>query len=297
MEKQEKIQLAYSDYRTSTSAYLSKVQASSEFSDVTLACEGDILVPAHKLILSAGSSLFESLLSKFGSHPHQLLYLRGVKKDHLEEVLSFIYNGEASIPKLQLDAFLVLARDLGVRGFDEEDQNNDTVAKIDDIYLGNNVNRDKDGEKANVINKVEHIEAMPYSDTVVKPETEIIQSNHLLHISSEENISTSMWSMSNEDGFNLRRSPFYLGGFFNRLGKSEASCTTCQSVLRTTDGNTEGLKNHLLRKHLSKFAKFEEFKQKVVKKRDALRKEKDRYKRGNKDHSYGMYKGKICDGQ
>ena len=103
--------------------------------------------------------------------------------------------------------------------------------------------------------------------------------------------------MSKEDGFNLRRSPFYLGGFFTRLGKAKARCTSCQSVLRTTDGNTEGLKNHMLRKHISKFAEFEDFKQKVVKKRDALRKEKDRYKRGNKDNSYGRYKGKLCDGQ
>ena len=134
---------------------------------------------------------------------------------------------------------------------------------------------------------------MPYSEMVIKPETEKIQSNHLLHIFSEDNISFSMWFLSNEDGFNLRRSPFYLGGFFTRLGKTEATCTSCQSILRTTDGNTEGLKNHMLRKHISKFAEFEEFKQKVIKKRDALRKKKDRYKRGNKDNSFGRYTGKL----
>ena len=291
MEKQEKIQLAYSEFRTSTSAYLSKIQVSHEFSDVTLACEDDILVPAHKVILSAGSSLFESFLSKFGSHPHPLIYLRGVRKAHLENILSFLYTGEASVQKLQLDAFLTLARELGVRGFDEEDQNNEKVTSLDGIYT------DKNGEEANEINQVEHVELMPYSETVIKPETEKILSNHLLPDISENNISTLMWSMSNEDGFNLRRSPFYLGGFFTRLGKAEASCNTCQSVLRTTDGNTEGLKNHMLRKHISKFAEFEEFKQKVIEKRDDLRNRKDRYKIGNKDTSHGRYKGKLSDGQ
>ena len=60
---------------------------------------------------------------------------------------------------------------------------------------------------------------MPYSETVIEPETEKIQSNHSLPIFSEDNISTSMWSMSNEDGFNLRRSPFYLGGHLYFLSK------------------------------------------------------------------------------
>ena len=147
MEKQEKIQLAYSEFRTSTSAYLSKIQASREFSDVTLACEGDIQIPAHKLILYSGSSLFESLLSKFGSHPHSLIYLRGITKELLDEILSFIYTGEASIPKVQLDAFLNLARDLGVRGFDEEDQYNENVKNPDGIFTGSNVNDDREEAK------------------------------------------------------------------------------------------------------------------------------------------------------
>ena len=139
---------------------------SHEISDVTLACEDDLLVPAHKFILSAGSSLFESFLSRFGSHPHPLIYLRGVRKAHLENILSFLYTGEASVQKLQLDAFLTLARDLGVRGFDEEDQNNEKVTSVDGIYRGQNA------EEANEVNQVEHVELMPYSETVIKPETE-----------------------------------------------------------------------------------------------------------------------------
>ena len=89
--------------------------------DVSLACEEGKVVQAHKVILSACSSFFRSVLEK---HPHQhpLLYLRGVKYDDLVAILDFMYAGEVNVAQDQLPAFLKSAEKLKVKGLAEAPQ-------------------------------------------------------------------------------------------------------------------------------------------------------------------------------
>ena len=54
---------------------------------------------------------------------HPYLYLRGMKKKHLEAILGFLYKGETSVHKTNLDSFLALDRELWVRGFCEAVEN------------------------------------------------------------------------------------------------------------------------------------------------------------------------------
>ena len=72
----EHIKLTWSEYQTSTSSFLSGALDSHVFCDVTLACDDDNYVEAHRIIISAGSQFFESVLSKMGRNPHPLIYLR-----------------------------------------------------------------------------------------------------------------------------------------------------------------------------------------------------------------------------
>jgi len=83
--------------------------------DVSLACEEGKVVQAHKVILSACSSFFRSVLEK---HPHQhpLLYLRGVKYDDLVAILDFMYQGEVNVKQEEVNSFLAVAEDLNVKG-------------------------------------------------------------------------------------------------------------------------------------------------------------------------------------
>ena len=84
-------------FSVKNSSKLQNVRTSHEFSDVTLACEDECLVKAHRIILASGSLFFQKLLSRLGGHPQPLLYLRGVTGRELESVLDFLYNGEARV--------------------------------------------------------------------------------------------------------------------------------------------------------------------------------------------------------
>ena len=55
------------------------------FSDMTLVCD-DGEFAAHRFILSSSSAFFRSLLLRH-THPHPLLYIRGVSRENLMNVL------------------------------------------------------------------------------------------------------------------------------------------------------------------------------------------------------------------
>ena len=113
------INLTWDSFQANIPQNFQNVRLSHEFSDVTLACEDECLVKAHRIILASGSLFFEKLLSRLGVHPQPLLYLRGVTGRELELVLDFLYHGEARISQGGLQAFLGLAQELGVRGLME----------------------------------------------------------------------------------------------------------------------------------------------------------------------------------
>ncbi|XP_065341985.1 zinc finger protein 574-like isoform X2 [Cloeon dipterum] len=85
--------------------------------DVTLACEGHSL-RAHKVVLSACSSFFQSL---FVDHPdrHPIVILKDVKFSELKTLLEFMYKGEVNVEYGQLSALLQTAESLRVKGLVE----------------------------------------------------------------------------------------------------------------------------------------------------------------------------------
>ena len=115
MKPKDDLKMLWSDFQENTTKYMPHVRSNHDFSDMTLAGDDLELFPAHRLILSAGSEFFETIMRKTGGQP--VLYLRGVSREELEVILAFLYTGETRVHKLRLDSFLALARDLGVRGF------------------------------------------------------------------------------------------------------------------------------------------------------------------------------------
>ena len=66
MKSKDDLQMVWSEFLTNTVKSLSSIQVTHDFSDVTLACDNAELVQAHRFILSAGSSFFETILRKTG---------------------------------------------------------------------------------------------------------------------------------------------------------------------------------------------------------------------------------------
>ena len=74
---EEKFCLRWNDFETNISTAFKELKDDKDFFDITLACAGERQVQAHKVILSACSPFFKSIL-KTHNHQHPLVYLKGV---------------------------------------------------------------------------------------------------------------------------------------------------------------------------------------------------------------------------
>ena len=104
----------HQDYATSTIAQL---RDEEDFFDVTLVCDENYQIEAHKVILSAYSQFFNSILKK-NKNSHPLIYIKGSSARLLNAVIDFIYKGEVNIFEADCQDFIALATDLNVKGLE-----------------------------------------------------------------------------------------------------------------------------------------------------------------------------------
>ena len=138
-QSSEKFCLKWKDFQTNIAASFLDLRSDTEFSDVTLVCEEDHRIEAHRVILTACSPFFRNILKK-SKHSHPLIYMRGIKAKDLVAIVDFIYHGEANIFQEDLDGFLALAEELQLKGlsgpqkeaFEERDKET-TKSKITNL--------------------------------------------------------------------------------------------------------------------------------------------------------------------
>jgi len=111
----EKFCLKWNDFEANISHAFRDIRDAKDFLDVTLVCEEDEQLQAHKVILSACSPFFRKILQR-NPHQHPLLYLKGVKFADLQSVLNFMYHGEVNVAQDELNSFLAVAEELKVKG-------------------------------------------------------------------------------------------------------------------------------------------------------------------------------------
>ena len=159
----------------------------NDFTDVTLACE-DQSIAAHKVILSASSPFFHSLL-KAHPCPQPLVYMRGVKAKDLMAMVELIYHGEASLLQEQLERFLTLADQLKLKGMTKNYQTHSedktaleyrtTVSALTEEYLDHSqkktVSKKEKTNNKSMLPKVKKEESRKYEGPVgrafIDPET------------------------------------------------------------------------------------------------------------------------------
>ena len=116
----DKFCLRWNDFENNISNSFKDLRDDKDFFDVTLACNGNKL-QAHKVILSACSPFFRSILKK-NPYPHPLLYLKGVQYEEIQSVLTFMYHGEVNVAQEDLNTFLAVAEDLEVKGLTQSNK-------------------------------------------------------------------------------------------------------------------------------------------------------------------------------
>lgn len=127
---EDKFFLKWGNHEKNIAEALKSLNSDGAFYDVSIACEGRIL-ETHKLILAASSSVFGQILTQF-SHPHPMIYLRGIKASDMNALLHFMYCGEVSVEQDQLQSFLAAAEELKVQGLgsnNREEFQNQVIVK------------------------------------------------------------------------------------------------------------------------------------------------------------------------
>jgi len=105
------------NFPANLSASLGSLLSGSQLCDVTLVCD-DGQLSAHKVILAASSNFFSSVF-QMNPHNHPLMYLRGVKTEHMQCLLQFLYAGTTTMKTEDVPSFLAMAADLKIMGLME----------------------------------------------------------------------------------------------------------------------------------------------------------------------------------
>ena len=111
----DKFGLKWNDFQQNIISSYNGLRTELDYSDVTLVCEGDHHIEAHKVIITASSQFFKTVLKR-NKHPYPMIYMKGVKAKIMEAIIDFIYNGEVNVYQEDLDGFLALAEEIQLKG-------------------------------------------------------------------------------------------------------------------------------------------------------------------------------------
>ncbi|XP_055629801.1 uncharacterized protein LOC129770692 isoform X2 [Toxorhynchites rutilus septentrionalis] len=110
--------LRWNNHQSNLLGVFSQLLQDESLVDVTLACSEGASIRAHKVVLSACSSYFQTL---FLDHParHPIVILKDVRFAELRTLVDFMYKGEVNVEYCQLSALLKTAESLKVKGLAE----------------------------------------------------------------------------------------------------------------------------------------------------------------------------------
>ena len=131
----EMVAVSWNDFTTTASNTVRNLYCDHDFVDVTIACEGEKQIKAHKVILSSSSSFFRNILVQ-NPHEHPLICLAGVKYDQIQKIVEYMYLGEVKIAQTDVSTFIELGRELQIGGIIDELFENDTATAIPESDAG-----------------------------------------------------------------------------------------------------------------------------------------------------------------
>ena len=113
--------LKWSEFGSSIRESFSTLRKSKQLFDITLATDDGHQIQAHKLVLFTGSKFFSDMFMN-ADHRNMLIYLKGINRLQLEQIIDFLYNGEATIAYELLNTFLETAKELKVNALQSYEQ-------------------------------------------------------------------------------------------------------------------------------------------------------------------------------
>jgi len=115
MEPGQQFCLRWNNYQSTLQHVFHKQWVAGHFVDVSLIVEGRRL-DCHKMVLSACSSYFETLLQEHSTHNHPFVILHDLPYHAVESIVNFMYQGQVNVSQEQLADLLKVAETLKVKG-------------------------------------------------------------------------------------------------------------------------------------------------------------------------------------
>ena len=94
-----------------------------DFADVTLVTDDEKCLKAHRIILSACSSVLKNILQIDPHNNKQVIFLSGIQHSEMESILQFMYLGETKIYEEQIKEILEVAKSLKIIGLGKSLEN------------------------------------------------------------------------------------------------------------------------------------------------------------------------------
>ena len=113
-ETEEQYEFKWEEHYNFLKKQLTELVTLKEFSDVSIVCDDQIEIQAHKNILSGSSPVFKNILHMNSCREKPVIYLRGIKSREMESIINFIYLGQVIIPQSSMSDFLAVANDLEI---------------------------------------------------------------------------------------------------------------------------------------------------------------------------------------
>ena len=163
----EKFCLKWNDFQDNIRASFSSLREDQDFTDVTLVCDDNQSVEAHKVILSASSPQLRDMM-KQNKHSNPLIYMRKTNAKDLLSILDFMYYGEANVYQEDLGQFLALAEELHLKGLS-------SGSKEEEIFMDHKSNKDNSNysKSSNKLKYKRKFENKPLYDDTMEDNFEI----------------------------------------------------------------------------------------------------------------------------
>lgn len=117
MDDDQQFCLRWNNHQSTLVSVFDNLLEKGTLVDCTLFAEGKFL-KAHKVVLSACSPYFETLLTQqYDKHP--IFILKDVKYQELKAMMDYMYRGEVNISQDQLAALLKAAESLQIKGLSD----------------------------------------------------------------------------------------------------------------------------------------------------------------------------------
>jgi len=250
----EKYCLKWNDFQTYVSKSFGLLRNEEYLYDVTLVCDDNSQVSAHKLVLSACSEYFKAIF-KNNNHPSPLICLDRISTTELRNILDYVYNGEAKILHENLENFLTQAKRLKLLGLDSSKEfdvepDHGEIDHVSRQEKGRKVNKYKEIEENYDFDQEESFQDDSYDTNkdlrnkgkAPKLEPDSSNYNHINHGDIDQ---TVFHANGSQQEINRK-----VDEYIETFSDGNLKCLFCGKLVEESSNNNKGSRQQSMRNHV-----------------------------------------------